>query len=64
MGEVSPVRPEPLTVRVPDAVRMIGVSRSRLYELLKTREIEHIKVGSSTLVLVQSLRDWVESKRR
>lgn len=54
---------EPITVRVPDAIRMTGLSRSRLYELLRDREIEHIKVGTSTLILVASIRAWVERCR-
>lgn len=55
---------EPITVRIPEAIRMTGLSRSRLYELLRDREIEFIKVGASTLILVASLKAWVESCRR
>ncbi len=52
----------PITVRVREAVRMIGLSRSRLYELLRDGEIEYAKVGRSTLILVESLRRFVESR--
>lgn len=54
---------EPITVRIPEAIRLTGLSRSRLYELLRDREIEFIKVGASTLILVASLRSWVEERR-
>lgn len=54
---------EPISVRIPDATRLTGLSRSRLYELMKNGDIEYIKVGASTLVLVSSLRRFVESKR-
>jgi excisionase family DNA binding protein len=53
----------PISVRVPEAVRLTGLSRSRLYELLRTGDIEYVKVGSSTLVLVDSLRRFIESRR-
>lgn len=54
----------PISVRVPEAVRLTGLSRSRLYELLRDRQIEFIKVGSSTLILVSSLHAWIEAQRR
>jgi excisionase family DNA binding protein len=59
----EPLRPEPISVRIPEAVRLTGLSRSRLYELMKSGEIEFVKVGSSTLILVGSLRAFIESKR-
>ena len=56
-------RPEPISVRIPEAVRLTGLSRSRLYELMGSGEIEFVKVGSSTLILVDSLRTFINSKR-
>ena len=55
---------EPISVRIPEAVRLTGMSRSRLYELMKAREIEFVKVGTSTLVLMDSLRSFIDGKRR
>ncbi len=54
---------EVISVRIPDAVRLTGLSRSRLYELMKSREIEYVKVGSSTLIFVESLRSFLEKRR-
>lgn len=54
---------EPISVRIPEAVRLTGLSRSRLYELMKSGDIEFAKVGSSTLILVDSLRRFIASKR-
>ena len=55
--------PEPISVRIPEACRLTGLSRSRLYELMKSRDIEFVKVGSSTLILVESLRRFIQSRR-
>ena len=55
--------PQPISVRIPEAVRLTGLSRSRIYELMKAGSIEHVKVGSSTLILFESLRGFVESRR-
>lgn len=47
---------EPITVRISMAVKLTGISRSRLYELIKAGNIETVKVGRSTLVLYHSLK--------
>jgi len=54
---------EPISVKIPEAVRLTGLSRSRLYELMASGDIEYAKVGSSTLVLVESLRSFVHNRR-
>jgi len=52
-----------ISVKVREAVRITGISRSRLYELMRSGEVEYVKVGSATLILVESLRSFVESRR-
>jgi excisionase family DNA binding protein len=54
---------EPLIIRIPDACRMIGVGRSKLYELLAAGEIEAVKIGARRLILLASLREFVEANR-
>ena len=49
-------RPDPLAVSIPDAGRMIGVSRTEVYRLLGAGRIAAVKQGVRTLVLVDSLR--------
>jgi len=51
-----------ISVRIPEAVRLTGLSRSRLYELLRSGDIQFAKVGSSTLIIVESLRHFIESR--
>ena len=55
---------EPIAVRVPDAARLIGLSRSRLYELMKRGEVEYIKVGGATLIPYEALRDFIARQPR
>lgn len=47
---------EPITVRISMAVKLTGISRSRLYQLIKDGNIETVKVGRSTLVHYRSLK--------
>jgi len=47
---------EPLTVRISTAVQLTGHSRSRLYELIQSGDLETVKVGRSTLIPYKSLK--------
>jgi excisionase family DNA binding protein len=47
---------EPLTVRISTAVQLTGISRSRLYELIQSGDLETVKVGRSTLIPYWSLK--------
>lgn len=53
----------PITMRVPEACKFIGLSRSTLYVLVATGEIETVKVGAATLVLTKSLCDFINRRR-
>jgi excisionase family DNA binding protein len=59
----EPGEPEPLTVSIRTAATMLGIGRSTLYELLGADEIETIRVGGRRLVMMTSLKAFVESKR-
>jgi len=48
VASVSPPPFEPITVRIPDACRMIGIGRSKLYELIDEGRVEVIKLGTVT----------------
>ncbi|MES2904300.1 MAG: helix-turn-helix domain-containing protein [Pseudomonadota bacterium] len=60
---IEQVAKDPISVRIPGAVRMTGLSRSRLYVLMKSGEIDYAKVGGSTLILVASLEALIERSR-
>ena len=51
-----------LAVRIPEACRISGIGRSKLYELIGAGEIPVIKVGAITLILVESLRQFLEAR--
>jgi len=53
---------EPLTVRISTAVRITGLSRSRIYELIQSGDIDTVKVGRATLVQFQSLKALVSRR--
>jgi excisionase family DNA binding protein len=55
--------PAPLCVRVNVAARMMGIGRTKLYELIGNGEVEAIKVGKATLVTTASLNAMIERRR-
>lgn len=59
----SPLAIEPISMRIPDACRYTGISRSTLYLLIARGEVEIVKMGAATLVLTESLRELIERQR-
>lgn len=53
-------RLEPLSVDIPEACRLTGLGRSKLYQLLGNGEIASVKVGKRRLITVASLRCWFD----
>jgi excisionase family DNA binding protein len=56
-------RSVPLTVRVADAAGLLGIGKTKIYELIGAREIEIIKLGRATLIIRASLEAFIERQR-
>jgi excisionase family DNA binding protein len=55
---------EPLCVRLNVAAKMIGVGKTKLYELIADGEVEVVKMGKTTCVTVSSLQALVRRRVR
>lgn len=55
---------KPLAVRIPTAVRLTGLGRTKLYELIGAGRLERVKVGSATLITYRSLEQLIASQVR
>lgn len=53
----------PISVRGKTAMRITGLSRSKLYELIASGDVESAKVGYSRLVIFASLRKFIDESR-
>jgi excisionase family DNA binding protein len=51
----------PITITIPDAVKLSGLSRSRLYEALKRQDITARKAGRRTLISFADLQAYLAS---
>jgi excisionase family DNA binding protein len=53
--------PDPLAVTIPDACRMLGIGRTKFYELIGAGDVRAIRVAGRTLIEVASLRTLVSA---
>lgn len=59
----APPSVEPICVKVNEAARMIGVGRTKLYQLIATGDVEVVKLGKSTRITVASLRELIKRQQ-
>ena len=53
---------ERLTVSAPEAARMLGVSKPKIYEIMREPGFPVFKLGGRTLISVDGLRRWVDKQ--
>lgn len=51
----------PLAVAPGEAARLAGLGRTTVYEAIGTGELRSIKIGSRRLIMVEAIRDWLNS---
>lgn len=57
-----PDKLEPMAVSAPEAARLLGVSKPKVYELMNRADFPAFKLGGRTLVSVDGLRKWVQEQ--
>jgi excisionase family DNA binding protein len=58
-GEIAPV-----LLTVVEAARALAVGRTTLYELIRSGDLEAIRIGRSTRIPVDAIGTFVERQRR
>ena len=53
---------EPLAVSAAKAAELLGVSRPKIYELMKREDFPSFSLGGRTLISVAGLRTWVDKQ--
>jgi len=61
---VSPVDGGPLLLSVQAASERLGISRATLYDLVRSGEIEHLRIGRRVLISRPALATFIESNSR
>jgi len=57
-------RLDPISIRISETVRVTGLSRTKIYQLIADGEIDAAKVGRATLIYVESLRRFLRDHPR
>lgn len=55
---------EPLLLHVSEAAELLGLSRSKTYELVAAGVIPSVKIGKSVRIPRQELLDWIRANTR
>jgi len=59
-AELNVLSIEPISVRIAIAVKLTGIPRTTLYELIRSGEIETVKIGRSTFIPYRCLKRLIE----
>jgi excisionase family DNA binding protein len=53
----------PIGVSIPQAAKMLGVSKKTFYPLIREGKVRTVKIGRRVLVSVQSLHEFMDGKK-
>lgn len=51
----------PMAYSVSDVLKMVGIGRTKFYQLVTAGDIKTRKIGTRTIVLASDLEAWVQS---
>jgi excisionase family DNA binding protein len=53
----------PLVVNVKEAGRLLGIRLTKVYDLMRTRELSFVKIGRSTKIELAAIQDYINRQR-
>jgi len=53
--------PEKLAYTIKELAAALGISKSTIYAALKDEKLQAVKLGNSTLIMAEVVREWVRS---
>lgn len=56
--------PRRLLLRIPEVMSMLGLGRTKIYELIATGELPVIRVGKAVRISIVALEKWIEERQR
>ena len=63
MPPTNPTRDEPLLYTIPEAATALRISRTKLYELLDSGDVESVYIGRSRKIPAEGLRIYIDNLR-
>jgi excisionase family DNA binding protein len=55
---------QPLLLNVPQVAKLLGLSRTKVYELIATEGLPVLKFGRAVRVSLKSLHQWLDQRER
>ena len=55
---------QPLLLNVPQVAQLLGLSRTKVYELIVTEGLPVLKFGRAVRVSFKSLQQWLDQRER
>lgn len=52
------------TLTVPEAAKIVGISPSKMYQLVKVKGFPTIMIGTRILVSAKGLEEWLDEQAR
>jgi excisionase family DNA binding protein len=63
MENVKEPMPQRLLLRIPEVMTMLGLGRTKIYELIGSGDLPVIRVGKAVRIPVTVLEKWVEERQ-
>lgn len=51
-----------MTISVREAAGHLGVSRNTVYDLIRSGDLPHLRIGTRIRIPTQPLRDWIADR--
>ena len=58
--ESIPIKREKLVLSVPEAAELLGISKSKMYEIVRIKGFPAVRVGKRILVNAKRLEAWLD----
>ena len=58
--ESIPIKPAKLVLSVPEAAELLGISKSKMYEIVRIKGFPAVRVGKRVLVNAKRLEAWLD----
>lgn len=55
---------EPLLLRPSEAAQLLGICRTKTYQLIAAGDLPSVRIGGSVRVPVAALHDWISKRMR
>jgi excisionase family DNA binding protein len=64
MESPNEVVPQRLLLHIPEVAEILGIGRTKIYEMIATGELPTVRFGRAVRISVTTLQKWVEDREQ